>query len=616
MFTFSHIHRKAKSDSPTGNNSFFRPTTGPILNLSKMLQRKSIEPEEEEKETVQRKAKEEEKEEAIQRQAAGELYDVAGDEEEQEEISIQRKCAECEKEEKEQVQRKENNNIAPGTKTNPSLTSQLNATKGGGTPLPYSTRAFMENQFNVDFSRVRVHANSTAAHLNRALNAHAFTHGKDIYFNNGQYAPSAPSGKRLLAHELAHVVQQGEVNTPRPGIQRAIVLNERQSSPGAAVREEVLDEARVDEVANNLLGGPLRDLVSSSNSNFFVSVRYRRDLVGQILRQLHRNSQRFYFLGEAELADEVRKRALVSIYMRQSQGSTTTRRAFGYPNRSGTSGCGPRVNLAAQRYWGPVQNETGNYFFNLSSDGYADPYQALVTLFTEQRDSCKRTLIHCDYVVSLIQYRAMAETMGTTRFNQEVQAGRIPMTLKYDGFSDITSTGASGADSASFANRGFQYVTVSGPSDFMLGDHVIMFNHESYDSLNAVKRDPWRLENAIITKEERGENYYQGHGYFSPLPLNHFIRSMMYYYNKKVDEARGLIRSGKRTTLQRQYPSVFEHNGEWFIRYRKLGGACGRTFYIRPLQRVTMSDFSNPFAHPCNGNVYVRRPIESIRNVR
>ena len=66
----------------------------------------------------------------------------------------------------------------------------------------------MERNFDVDFSNVRVHKDSNAVQMTRELNAQAFTYGRDIYFGAGRYNPRSSSGKRLLAHELTHVLQQ------------------------------------------------------------------------------------------------------------------------------------------------------------------------------------------------------------------------------------------------------------------------------------------------------------------------------------------------------------------------------------------------------------------------
>jgi outer membrane protein OmpA-like peptidoglycan-associated protein len=78
-----------------------------------------------------------------------------------------------------------------------------------GQPLDLSSRAFMEPRFGQDFSNVRVHTDSRAADSAGAVNALAYTVGRDVVFGAGQYAPQSQAGRHLLAHELTHVVQQG-----------------------------------------------------------------------------------------------------------------------------------------------------------------------------------------------------------------------------------------------------------------------------------------------------------------------------------------------------------------------------------------------------------------------
>ncbi len=89
------------------------------------------------------------------------------------------------------------------------LQDQLTARSGQGAPLPTETRSQMESGFGTDFSGVNIHKDSKAAELSNDLGAQAFTHGNDIYFNQGKYNPESASGKHLLAHELTHTVQQG-----------------------------------------------------------------------------------------------------------------------------------------------------------------------------------------------------------------------------------------------------------------------------------------------------------------------------------------------------------------------------------------------------------------------
>ena len=80
-----------------------------------------------------------------------------------------------------------------------------------GQPLDGASRTFMESRFARDFSQVRIHTDAAAAASAEALRAHAYTAGHDIVFNRGAYAPHTERGRHLLAHELAHVVQQARL---------------------------------------------------------------------------------------------------------------------------------------------------------------------------------------------------------------------------------------------------------------------------------------------------------------------------------------------------------------------------------------------------------------------
>ncbi len=117
--------------------------------------------------------------------------------------TVQRKCSKCESEEK--IQQKSE---GPSANNATTLQSQLNASKGRGNPLSKSTRNSMESAFGTDFSGVRIHTGSNAIQMSQDLNAKAFTHGSDIYFNQGNYNTGSSEGQHLLAHELTHTVQQ------------------------------------------------------------------------------------------------------------------------------------------------------------------------------------------------------------------------------------------------------------------------------------------------------------------------------------------------------------------------------------------------------------------------
>ncbi|SMF27814.1 protein of unknown function [Alteromonadaceae bacterium Bs31] len=80
--------------------------------------------------------------------------------------------------------------------------------RGNGKPLPEQTRELFENKLGADLSATKVHTGAKAQSAAERLSARAFTVGKDIYFAEGEYSPDSVAGKKLLAHELAHVVQQ------------------------------------------------------------------------------------------------------------------------------------------------------------------------------------------------------------------------------------------------------------------------------------------------------------------------------------------------------------------------------------------------------------------------
>ncbi|WHZ15366.1 MAG: hypothetical protein OJF52_002210 [Nitrospira sp.] len=101
-----------------------------------------------------------------------------------------------------------------------------------GRPLDRSTLAFMESRFGCDFSQVRVHTDAKAAESARTVEASAYTVGNDVVFGAGHYAPGTSAGRRLLSHELAHVVQQ---NT---SVRLTQIQKESLSSPQDAAEGE------------------------------------------------------------------------------------------------------------------------------------------------------------------------------------------------------------------------------------------------------------------------------------------------------------------------------------------------------------------------------------------
>jgi hypothetical protein len=128
------------------------------------------------------------------------------------ELNIDRKCSACEmmKEEKDQelnINRKPSS--SPGFEASDEVMNEINNIRSGsGSPLDPNTKDFMQSRFHHDFSEVKIHSGEKAGRTSNSVNAFAYTVGNDIIFGEGQYRPDTFEGKRLLAHELTHVVQQ------------------------------------------------------------------------------------------------------------------------------------------------------------------------------------------------------------------------------------------------------------------------------------------------------------------------------------------------------------------------------------------------------------------------
>ncbi|MEL6558854.1 MAG: DUF4157 domain-containing protein [Bacteroidota bacterium] len=198
------------------------------VSMSAMDEESAVQMQSEEEEPVQMQP---EDEESVQMQPEEEEVAMKEDEEvamkEEEEVAA-KEDEEVAMQEDEEVATKEDEEVQKKpliqrsgdgqTTATPALSSQLNATKGGGRSLPKDVNQEMSQKIGSDFSNVRVHTDSKAVEMNEGLGAKAFAHGNDVYFNTGNFNPDQPDGKRLLAHELTHVVQQkGKI---QPKIQR------------------------------------------------------------------------------------------------------------------------------------------------------------------------------------------------------------------------------------------------------------------------------------------------------------------------------------------------------------------------------------------------------------
>lgn len=124
---------------------------------------------------------------------------------------IQRMCDNCEEEEQDKENSVQRKSRSDRDTTMPSRTeSYIDSLSGGGAPLSRSEAQYFEPRFGHSFSKIRVHTGESADRAANSINARAFTLGNNIAFARGEYDFSSVSGRKLMAHELAHTLQQSK----------------------------------------------------------------------------------------------------------------------------------------------------------------------------------------------------------------------------------------------------------------------------------------------------------------------------------------------------------------------------------------------------------------------
>jgi len=155
-------------------------------------------------------------------------------------------CREDEENPSSTIQRSGSDSGASGSTT---VAGGVIPSGSSGSRLPAGTRRQMESGFGRDLGDVQVHTDSSAAQSAAALNANAYTYGRDIYFAEGKYAPDSKDGRRLLAHEIAHTIQQSQGAAPS-----AVALS---TSDGVRVgRADDPLEAEADRAADSIVHSP------------------------------------------------------------------------------------------------------------------------------------------------------------------------------------------------------------------------------------------------------------------------------------------------------------------------------------------------------------------------
>jgi hypothetical protein len=186
--------------------------------------------------------------------------------------TVQRLCSECEEELQRQVADDEEERLlqakaagGDGPLPTPEVGSGIDAAlAGSGQPLPVPVRAYFEPRFGHDFTQIRIHQGAAALESARMLNAKAFTCGRHIVFGEGQYAPETSTGRKLLAHELTHVVQQRRGG---PAVQRKIQFTDPTPARQNPIRR-VLSEPTLGYTRPTVNGKALPDLQSARSLLF------------------------------------------------------------------------------------------------------------------------------------------------------------------------------------------------------------------------------------------------------------------------------------------------------------------------------------------------------------
>jgi hypothetical protein len=540
--------------------------------------------------------------------------------------------------------------------------------RSSGQPLDAVTRTFFEDRLEQDFSAVRVHTDTSAAASASAIQALAYTAGHHVVFGAGQFEPAGAPGRALLAHELAHVVQQTGGAAPRALSHDSPSATAREASttvpdatshasphapahatgrPGAIQRKVILNG---------------KEMSAKNRAAFLKARKWKHPtLAAQIMEDMASAGDPFDFKDNAELEEELHKRLSTIGHMEESQRSTGVkgdrRTAFGYPFTPPSLFYGPRVNYAAREYWEPTvpdaynirtdkaRNELlkskprhercgvygdpcGDYGWKLSKKGRGDPYHAIAYLFTPQPPH-KRSLLHCDYLISLVNFMSLADAVGADEFNKRVaKFGAGNIVLRWNAFFDLNADTFKRSSSGDVVKGGAakkglastQRVRPSSEADLVLGDHVVFFNHLAYDLINERIGNAWRLENAVLVSKIKGKDIFLGHGsgYMTAQKMREKLADE---FNEVAKQALALhdgTRSRNKKTrdsaardLAAKFPRVRDVGGE--PRVQGTAGLCTRTLDEK-LHHIKPSEVIGPRS-PCDPSKMneVERPIESAK---
>jgi hypothetical protein len=336
-------------------------------------------------------------------------------------------------ENKEQVRIARGDNASP-QRAATGLESTIQTLEGGGQPLSRTVRNFMEPRFGRDFSHVRVHTDAKANDAARALNAFAFTLGRNVGFAAGRYAPETSAGQSLLAHELTHVMQQNHSSST---VKRKIIIGGKPYSPTASYYQ-------------------------------YLSANFGPPMV-EFIKKMHNEGKPpdYTFASTEQMGYEVRVRYQITKGMDQAHSSSCQ-----YPDSA-------HPDYIDRNFW--VRKGWMHFVPKSPLPAGKEASDAIEAIFGPD------TRLECMSMTVAVEYYSLLKGLGRSKFNALFPGGT--------GLEISTRLGSSTHPTFYGAKKLYKNITISSKTELLPGDWVYFKNFKDY--LVKHPGTDWQGENAI-----------------------------------------------------------------------------------------------------------------------
>ena len=433
---------------------------------------------------------------------------------------VQRECHACQEEEEADVRRKPRDGSIGGPSLGPGFESGLaEARARGGRPLPGGVRDLMADRLPTDLGRVRIHDDVRSTALAREIGARAFTVGRDVFFDRGEYRPGTRQGMRLLAHELAHVAQQNE---DAAHVRRVVKVGGASLPPvdSTDFREFI---ARHDLRRQAAL---LRSMHASAGvveyetpEDCAFDVKVRQATI-ENMQTVEKREEAAYAKPKSRRAEAIR--ALCCAY-----GISYEERMTEDPHLAPTRRADPRpMYHLDKRYWTPelkwapdiASNHSGIPHFTATPG--ARPSAAVKSVF--RRSRADKTRLDCNAMLTAVHYKALLDVLGPEAFDsfllgvklrEGLLTGEEPLEIR--GFGPVKVQGGGSEkhlpEHALVRSGFYRRIDVVVPADDPLrnllpGDRVYFLNHGVHKECNDLS--VWLGEHALYL----GDGKFTGYG--------------------------------------------------------------------------------------------------------